>query len=76
MVKAYLFDRRRGQRVESWEESLRSLGKNEVLWLDLDDASETRQPASANCSGSTKPFRKRATGAWRPGLCSVRATFT
>ena len=39
MVKAYLFDRSRGQRVESWEESLRSLGKNEVLWLDLDDAS-------------------------------------
>ena len=40
MVTAYLFDRRQGEPVEKWAESLHRLGKNQVLWIDLIDASE------------------------------------
>lgn len=39
-VKAYLFDRREGEEVESWAESFRALNKSQVLWLDLTDSSE------------------------------------
>lgn len=40
MVTAYLFDRRQGRSVEDWAESLDRLGKNQILWIDLMDASE------------------------------------
>jgi magnesium transporter len=40
MVTAYLFDRRQGERVDDWAESLHGLNKNQVLWLDLMGASE------------------------------------
>ena len=40
MVTAYLFDRRQGERVENWAESLHGLNENQVLWIDLLDASE------------------------------------
>jgi magnesium transporter len=40
MVTAYLFDRRQGKSVENWVESLHGLDKNQVLWVDLLDASE------------------------------------
>ena len=40
MVTAYLFDRRQGKSVEDWAESLHGLDKNQVLWIDLMDASE------------------------------------
>ncbi len=39
MVQAYLFDRRQGESVDDWAESLRRLDKDQVLWLDLQDAS-------------------------------------
>ena len=39
MLNAYLFNRREGKHVEAWPEELRRLGKSEVLWLDLEDAS-------------------------------------
>jgi magnesium transporter len=37
MVTAYLFDKKQGKEVESWLDCLQSLGRNEVLWLDLAD---------------------------------------
>jgi magnesium transporter len=40
MMTAHLFDRREGRGVDDWAESLRHLDKNQVLWLDLTDASE------------------------------------
>ena len=40
MVTAYLFDRRQGKGVDDWAESLHGLDENQVLWLDLMDASE------------------------------------
>jgi Mg2+ and Co2+ transporter CorA len=40
MVTAYLFDRRHGERVQNWAESLHGLNENQVLWIDLLDASE------------------------------------
>lgn len=43
MLTAYLFDKERGEEVESWSESLRSLGRNEVLWLDLTDPSDAER---------------------------------
>jgi magnesium transporter len=39
-VQAYLFDRRQGERVDDWADSLRRLNKEQVLWLDLQDASQ------------------------------------
>lgn len=39
MLSAYLFNRREGKQVEAWPEELRGLGKREVLWIDLEDAS-------------------------------------
>ena len=40
MVTAYLFDRRQGERVEDWAGALHGLNKNQILWIDLVDASE------------------------------------
>ena len=40
MVKAYLFDRRQGESVDDWAESIHRLNKNQVLWLDLMDPSD------------------------------------
>jgi magnesium transporter len=40
MVTAYLFDRRQGTSVDDWAGSLHNLDKNQVLWLDVVDASE------------------------------------
>jgi hypothetical protein len=39
VVQAYLFDRRQGESVDDWAESLRRLDKDQVLRLDLQDAS-------------------------------------
>ena len=39
VVQAYLFDRQQGESVDDWAESLRSLDEDQVLWLDLQDAS-------------------------------------
>ena len=43
MVTAYLFDRRQGKSVDDWAKALAGLGKNDVLWLDLEGASEDEQ---------------------------------
>jgi hypothetical protein len=43
VVQAYLFDRRQGESVDDWAESLRRLDRDQVLRLDLQDAS--RQPS-------------------------------
>ena len=40
MVTAYLFDRRQGKSVDDWAESIHRLNKNQILWLDLMDASD------------------------------------
>ncbi len=40
MVTAYLFDRRQGKSVEDLAEAIQGLGKNQLLWLDMMDASE------------------------------------
>ena len=40
MVTAFLFDRRQGEPVENWAESIHRLSRNQVLWIDLIDASE------------------------------------
>ncbi len=40
MLTAYLFDRQRGAKVETWTESFRRLSKDEVLWVDLIAPSE------------------------------------
>ena len=45
MLSAYLFDQREGKELDGWEDALESLRKDEVLWLDLQAASE--QEASA-----------------------------
>jgi hypothetical protein len=39
-MTAYLFDGRQGRSVDDWAESLRGLDENQVIWLDLMDASE------------------------------------
>jgi magnesium transporter len=43
MVSAYLFDQRRGERIEVWEDALGSLTESQVLWLDLQDGSEEEE---------------------------------
>lgn len=40
MLKAYLFDRRQGERIDDWVDSLHNLDKNQILWLDLMEPSE------------------------------------
>ena len=40
MVQAYLFDKRRGESVEDWAGSLQGLSKSQVLWIDMQDASQ------------------------------------
>jgi magnesium transporter len=35
MLSAYLFDRRRGERIEAWGDALHKLGESQMLWLDL-----------------------------------------
>jgi magnesium transporter len=57
MVTAYLFDKNEGQEVESWVDALQSLGRNEVLWLDLTDPSddERRQVGEVLALGQLDP---------------------
>jgi Mg2+ and Co2+ transporter CorA len=43
MVTAYLFDRRQGNLVDDWAASLGHLGKGQILWIDLVDASEDEE---------------------------------
>lgn len=43
MLSAYLFDERRGQEIEGWEDALDGLGESQVLWLDLKEASEKEE---------------------------------
>jgi magnesium transporter len=40
MLSAYLFDQRQGERVEDWAGALHGLNKNQILWIDLVDASK------------------------------------
>lgn len=40
MLKAYLFDRRQGESIDDWVDSLHNLDKNQILWLDLIEPSE------------------------------------
>ena len=40
MVSAYLFDQRQGARVEDWVGALDGLNKNQILWIDMVDASK------------------------------------
>ncbi len=40
MVSAYLFDRRQGGSVEDWAGALHGLNNNQLLWIDMMDASE------------------------------------
>ena len=43
MPSAYLFDQRQGTKIEAWTEVLRDLGENQVLWLDLQGATEEEE---------------------------------
>jgi len=43
LLSAYLFDQRRGERIEAWEDALGSLSTAQVLWLDLQEASESEE---------------------------------
>ena len=48
MLSAYLFDQRRGERIEAWREVLDGLGDDQMLWLDLvepsgDEEGEVRE---------------------------------
>ena len=43
MVSAYLFDQRRGERIEAWQDALRGLSESQMLWLDLHDSSEKEE---------------------------------
>ena len=40
MVSAYLFDRRQSERVEDWAGAFHALSKNQILWIDIVDASK------------------------------------
>ena len=40
MVSAYLFDRRQSERVEDWAGAFHGLSKNQILWIDIVDASK------------------------------------
>jgi len=40
MVTAHLFDQQQGKSVENWAESIHRLNREQVLWIDLMDASE------------------------------------
>jgi magnesium transporter len=40
VVKAYLFDNRRGESVEDWAGCVHRLNRSQVLWLDLQDPSQ------------------------------------
>lgn len=43
MVSAYLFDQRRGERIDAWQDALGGLTESQVLWLDLQDGSEKEE---------------------------------
>ena len=40
MVSAYFFDQRQGETVEDWAGALHDLSRNQILWIDLVDASK------------------------------------
>ena len=40
MVSAYLFDERQSERVEDWAAAFHGLSKNQLLWIDMVDASK------------------------------------
>ena len=52
MLTAYLFDERRGKRVEDWADVVGKLGENQVLWVDLVDPSEDDERAALETGSS------------------------
>ena len=50
-MKAFLFDNRRGDAVESWAEAFRALDESQVLWLDLTDSTDDDQNAVFEATG-------------------------
>jgi magnesium transporter len=43
MLSAYVFDQRRGTKIETWTDALHDLGENQLLWLDLQEATEEEE---------------------------------
>jgi magnesium transporter len=43
LLSAYLFDQRRGEMLEEWQDALSGLTTAQVLWLDLQQASESEE---------------------------------
>lgn len=43
MVSAYLFDQRRGEKIEAWQDALPGLTESQMLWLDLQDSSDKEE---------------------------------
>jgi magnesium transporter len=43
MLSACLFDQRRGERIEGWQDAFGALDTKQVLWLDLRDLSEREE---------------------------------
>lgn len=43
MLSAYLFDERRGESIEAWQDALCGLATAQVLWLDLQEPSQREE---------------------------------
>ena len=59
MVTAYLFDKRHGEEVESWADSVRTLSKDQVLWLDVTEPSEEEEGEVCDALGVSDGSRSR-----------------
>ena len=43
MLSGYLFDQRQGKEIKAWKDALDDLGESQMLWLDLQGASEKEE---------------------------------
>ena len=68
-MRAFLFDKRRGDEVESWAESFRALNESQMLWLDLTDSTEDDENAVFEATGIARDDALRDfDGAKKPRL--------
>jgi magnesium transporter len=59
MMSAYLFDLEHGEQVESWSKELRTLGEDNVLWLDLTEPTSDESEEVCDALALADPKRVR-----------------
>ncbi len=67
-MTAYLFDEKRGEKLERWRDALEGLAGNQVLWFDLADSSDDPSGDIRKALGIEQAAYSNADAPKNPGL--------